>query len=170
MKKNKLRFWSYLVVIILLYGGFLTYFCMAKPCEPNNIAIEQEKTTGQNTSTAKTVGPEFYLYEITNFYERIITILSIIIGLILGLNFLYIHRTSKKQAEDMAREALKEQSFGIILDKKIGDLFIESKNTGDISELFEALEEIQERTKYLEDQINIQGYGERSDENPREVS
>ncbi len=156
-------------MIILLYGSFLTYFCMAKPREPNNIAIAQEKTTGQNTSTAKTVGPEVYLCEITAFYQQIITILFGVIGILLVLSFAYVYFTSKRQTEEMAREALKEQSFGIILDKKISDMFIESKNTGDISELFEELEEIQERIKYLEEQINIKSYGERGDENQSEA-
>jgi tRNA nucleotidyltransferase (CCA-adding enzyme) len=142
---------------------------MAKPCEPNNVVIEQEKTTEKNTTTTKTVGPEVYLCEITAFYQQIITILFGVIGILLVLSFAYVYFTSKRQTEEMAREALKEQSFGIILNKKISDMFIESKNTGDISELFDELEEIQERIKYLEEQINIQSYGERGDENQSEA-
>lgn len=167
MKNNRLRLG--LALIIFLYGGFLTYFCLAKPSEPNNIAIEQEKTTGQNTSTAKTVGPEFYLSEITTFYERVITILFGIIGVLLVFSFVYVHLTSKKQAEDMAREALDYESFRIVLAQKIDDRFTESKNTGDIGDIFEKQEELDKRIEFLEEQANIQGY-ELSDEGSGEVN
>lgn len=167
MKNNKLRFWSYLVVIILLYGGFLTYFCMAKPSEPNNIVIEQEKTTGQDTSTVKTVGPEFYLSEITTFYERVITILSIIIFLILGLNFLYIHRSSRSQSEEMAVEALESKSFQI----RLKNMLAKEANVfaNEFIDMYDKIPELEERIEFLEEQANIQGY-ELSDEGSDEVS
>ena len=158
MINNRLKFWIYFILIIFLYGAFLTYFCVAKPSEPNNIVIEQQKTAEQDTGTAKTVGPEFYLCEITTFYERVIIILSIIIGLILGLNFLYIHSTSKKQADDMAREALKEESFLIIFDKLIYKQFIKARDEGVISEIFETLDENDERIKFLENAITEKSY------------
>ena len=163
MKNNKLRFWSYLVVGILLYGGFLTYFCMAKPCEPNNMLIEQEKTTGQNTSTAKNFGPEFYLSEITNFYETVIIILSTVIFVILGLTFVYVHRSSKSQAEEMARDALETKSFEIILKNMIAE------GADEFIEMYSGIPELEKRIEFLEEQANIQGY-ELSDEGSGEVS
>lgn len=170
MKKNRLKFWSYLVVGILLYGGFLTYFCMAKPCEPNNIVIEQEKTSGKNTSTAKNVGPEFYLSEITNFYETVIIILSTVIFVILGLIFFYSMRISKNQAEEVVMEAMGKKTFDYRLKEMISERFIESKNKGDIAGILEGLEEIDERIKFLEEQINIQSYDESGDEESAVVS
>jgi len=59
-----------LVLIIFLYGSFMAYFCMANPDEQNNIEIEKEKITEKNASTSKTIGPEVYLCEITDFYEQ----------------------------------------------------------------------------------------------------
>jgi hypothetical protein len=145
----------------------MAYFCIAKPCEPNNVVIEQEKATENNTGTAKTVGPEFYLCEITTFYERVITILSIIIGLILGLNFLYIHHTSRKQAEDMARDALKDESFRISLDDLIKKRFTEARDQGPISEIFEVLDELDGRIRFLEKAITEKSY-DSLDEGPQE--
>lgn len=165
--KNRLRFWLYLVLIILLYGSFLTYFCMAKPFEPNNIVIEQEKTTGQDTSTVKTFGPEFYLSEITSFYERIITILSIIIFLILGLNFLYIHRSSRSQSEEMAVEAIESKSFQIRLKNMMAKEANEFAN--EFIDIYAKIPELEERIEFLEEQANIQGY-ELSDESSDEVN
>ena len=161
--KNRLRFWLYLVLIILLYGSFLTYFCMAKPYEPNNIVIKQEKTTGQDTSTVKTLGPEFYLSEITSFYERVITILSIIIFLILGLNFLYIHHSSRSQSEEMAVEALESKSFQIRLKHTI------AKEANEFIDMYAKIPELEKRIEFLEETLNIQDY-ELSNEDSGEVS
>jgi hypothetical protein len=122
--KSELWFWSCLVLIIVLYGSFMAYICIAKSSEPNNVVIGQQNKAEASTEESKTpkqkegditeyqelgkdkindkktgevesIGPEVFLCEITAFYERVITILSIIIGLILGLNFLYIHHTSR---------------------------------------------------------------------------
>lgn len=145
MKNNKLRFWSYLVVVILLYGGFLTYFCMAKPSEPNNIVIEQEKTTEKTTNTAKIVGPEFYLSEITSFYECVITILFGIIGILLVISFAYVYVVSKREAQEMVIEALSDRPFRRELDDLVKSGFLELKNKGDIPDILNELEKIEER-------------------------
>ena len=160
MKNNRLRLG--LALIIILYGGFLTYFCMAKPCEPNNIVIEQEKTGGQNTSTEKTVGPEFYLSEITDFYEIVIIILSTVIFIILVISFVYVHLTSKIQAEDMARDALETKSFQIILKHLI------ATGADEFINRFSEIPDLEKRIEFLEEQANIQGY-ELSEEDSDEV-
>jgi len=197
MNNNRLKFWLYLAVVILLYSGFLTYFCMARPSEPNNIIIEQEKISQpvdtietseeesstqiedvnktiddlpwydkkvnkQNINQSKSVGP-VYLSEITAFYERIITILSIIIGLILGLNFLYLHHTSRNQAEDMARDSLKTESFQIILKNRI------ATGADEFINRYSKIPDLEKRIEFLEEQLNIQGY-ELSDEVEDEVN
>ena len=163
MKKNRQRLWLGMVLIILLYGTFLTYFCIAKPAEPNNIVIEQDKTTGENTSTAKIVGPEFYLSEITAFYERIITILFGVLGFLLVFSFLYVHLTSRRQAEEMARDALETKSFQIILKNMI------VTRAEEFIEMYSGIPELQKRIEFLGEQVNVEGY-ELSDEGSGEVN
>ena len=174
MKNNRLRFG--LALIIILYGGFLAYFCMAKPCEPNDTVIEQkedtiventpvsgeENPTGPKAGTAKTVGP-VYLSEITAFYERVITILFGTIGILLVLSFGYVHLTSKKQAEDMAGEALETKSFQIILKHLI------ATGADEFINRYSEIPNLEQRIEFLEEQANIQGY-ELSDEGSDEVS
>ncbi len=185
MKNNRLRVG--LALIIVLYGGFMAYFCMAKPGEPNDVVIEQGKTTdsntvsanttdkvetkvqeekttvdnptssqdktiGQNVIAIKTVSPEFYLCKITDFYETIIMILSTVIFIILVISFVYVHLTSKRQAEDMAREALEEASFRIILQNMI------AKSANEFVEGYSGIPELEERVEFLEEQINNEGY------------
>ena len=174
MKNNRLRIW--IALIIILYGGFLTYFCMANPGEPNDTVIEQkedaiventpvsgeENPTGPKAGTAKTVGP-VYLSEITAFYERIITLLFGAIGFLLVFSFLYVHLTSKTQAEDMASDALKTESFGITLKNRI------ATGADEFIDRYSGIPELEERIEFLEEQVNIQGY-ELSDEGSDEVS
>jgi len=181
MKNNRLRI--VITLIIISYGGFLAYFCMAKPGESNDTVIEQkedaiventpvsgeENPTGPKAGTVKTVGP-VYLSEITAFYERVITILSIIIGIILVLSFAYVHLTSKIQAQDIACEALESESFKISLKERTREHFAENLKQSDIASIGEGFEDIGERVAFLEEQINIQGYDEINDEESGEVS
>lgn len=174
MKNNRLRFG--LALIIISYGGFLTYFCMAKPGEPNNIEIEQEsdtnienapvsseeKPTGPKADRAKTVGP-VYLSEITAFYERIITILFGVIGILLVLSFAYVHLTSKIQAEDMASDALKTESFGITLKNRI------ATGADEFINRYSKIPDLEKSIEFLEEQANIRGY-ELSDDVSDEVN
>lgn len=136
---------------------------MARPSEPNNIVVEQDKTTEKNTSTGKTVGPEVYLCEITNFYERIITILFGTIGILLVLSFGYVHLTSKKQAEDMAGEALETKSFQITLKHLI------ATGADEFINRYSEIPDLEKRIEFLEEQVNIKGY-ELSDEGSDEVN
>jgi len=150
-----------LVLIIFLYGSFMAYFCMANPDEQNNIEIEKEKITEKNASTSKTIGPEVYLCEITDFYEHIITILFGVIGILLALSFAYVYFTSKKQAEEMARDALEEKSFKIILQSMI------AKGADEFIDRYSGIPELEQRIAFLEEQANIKGY-ELSDEDSSE--
>ena len=174
MKNNRLRFG--LALIIISYGGFLKCFCMAKPGVPNNTVIEQkedanventlvsgeENPTGPKAGIAKTVGP-VYLSEITAFYERVITILFGTIGILLVLSFGYVHLTSKKQAEDMAGEALETKSFQITLKHLI------ATGADEFINRYSEIPNLEKRIEFLEEQANIQGY-ELSDEASYEVN
>jgi len=168
MKNNRLRLG--IALIIILYGGFLTYFCMAKPCEPNNIVIEQEKTIGQNTGKARIVGSEFYLYEITNFYKLIITLLFGVIAFLLVFSFIYVHLTSKIQAEDMASEALNTKSFQTNLENTINQKFAGLKNEDEFAEMYSAVPDLQNRLSFLEQQASLRSYEELGDEESGKVN
>lgn len=159
----------------------MAYFCKTKPCEPNNVVIAQEKKTEtveagietktqngekavdcqalgkekteeQKTGVVKTVGPEFYLCEITAFYQQIITILFGVIAILLALSFAYVYFTSKKQAEEMARDALEEKSFNIILQNMI------AKGADEFIDRYSGIPDLEARIEFLEEQINKQGY------------
>ncbi len=160
MKNNRAKFG--LALIIMLYVGFMAYFCMGKP-EPNNIVIEQEKTSGQNTNTVKTIGAEFYLSEITDFYEIVIIILFSMIFVILGLGFLYSMHISKSGARDMVDMALKDPSFDEKLNRIISDRFTASKNEGDIADICTELENIGERIDFIEHVITKRSYSPDTD-------
>ncbi len=197
MKSNRIRFFlGGVCVIIVLYGVFFTYFCMGKPCVPNNLEIEQKEKTEdgnaakkkgsengtrikgskvdavhnpaldkdeelkQKTSTIKTISPEVYLCEITDFYEMVIIILFSAIFVILTVSFVYLQLTSKIQAQDMACAALESESFKITLKERIREKFAENLKESDIASIFEEFQGIGERVDFLEHQINIQDYGE----------
>lgn len=161
MKSNELKFWVYFALIIVVYGSVYAYLCVGMPSEPNNIKLEQEGGKGnpvelekQNTDAAKSASGKVYLSEITNFYQFVITILFAVIGVILVVNFLYLHHISKTQAEEMAREALKGKSFEITLGSTIAKV-VETTIEGTEIPNVEGLED---RVKWLEEQMNIQSY------------
>lgn len=164
MEKYSKRLWLSMAVIIFLGISFLTYFCVAKSNEPNSVVIEQK------TNTTKTIGPEVYLCEITDFYETLIIILSTMIFVILGLVFFYSMRISRSQAEEIVMETIEKKSFDGRLKIMIDERFIESKNKGDIAGILEGLEEMDERINLLEEWINIQSYGKLSDKEKDEAA
>jgi len=153
MKDNRQRLWLGMALIIFLYGSFLTYFCVAKPNEPNNVIIEQ----------GKTVGPEFYLSEISDFYEIVIIILSTAIFVILGLVFFYSMRISEDQAKEIVIEAIEKKSFDNRLKKMIDERFIDLKNKGDIADICTELENIGERIDFIENVITKRSYKSETD-------
>ena len=91
----------------------------------------------------------------------VITLLFGIIGIIMVLSFVYVHLTSKRQAEEMATDALKTKSFIIVLKNMIAT---------EVREFFDeySIPELQKRIEFLEEQINIQSY-ELFDEESGEV-
>jgi hypothetical protein len=185
-KKISLKsFWLVASLIAFAYIVFFTYFCVAKPNKPNNIVLEKkitieesnaktindqttkshqssEEITNKGVDTKTSIGPETYLCQITEFYQQIITILFGVIGILLVVGFIYVHTISKGQADELVREALKyelkDESFNIKLEKMIEGIFIKSKNEGDIADLCEEQETINERVKFLENAITKQNY------------
>jgi hypothetical protein len=178
-KSSSKSFWLVASLIAFAYIGFFTYFCVAKPNKPNNVVLEKmitieesnaktindqttksnqssEEITNKGVDTKTSIGPETYLCQITEFYQQIITILFGVIGVLLVVSFIYVHSISRSKADELAREALKEESFKIKLEKMVEDLFIKSKNEGDIAELCQEQELINERVTFLENALNKQ--------------
>ncbi len=180
--RSKMRLSLGIGVIIFLFGVFFTYFCMAKPCKPNNLEIEKKRIAKsidctdwrkprcnageKGESEEGSVRPEFYLSEITDFYEIVIIILSTSIFIILGLVFFYSMRISKSQADEMVMEAIRKKTFDDRLSNMIDERFIESKNKGDIADILEDLVGFGERLEFLEEQSTIKSYEDPSDEGP----
>jgi len=79
----------------------------------------------------------------------------------LALSFAYVYFTSKKQAEEMARDALEEKSFKIILQSMI------AKGADEFIDRYSGIPELEQRIAFLEEQANIKGY-ELSDEDSSE--
>lgn len=184
MERNLRRFFFGLVLIVLIYSGFFTYFCMAKPVESNNSIEQVETKTVKGNSTfgndkqnerkataQNTVKPEVYLSKMIEFYQQIISILFFVIGVLLATSFSYVYFASKRQTEEMVREALKEEDFARKLDDIVTDRFIKSKNEGDVGDIFELLEgveeklsDVDERLGFLEEEITAQSYDDSSSE------
>lgn len=110
----------------------------------------------------RNISPAFYLCEISDFYENLIFILCSTIIILLGISFAYVYTTSHGKAEDLARQALKEESFKIILTNQI------AKGANEFVERYSRIPELEQRIEFLEEQINKEGY-ELNDEGSDEV-
>ncbi len=130
-----------------------------------------EKNFDDGVGQKSKIGVDFYLCEITDFYESLVTILFSTIGIILFFGFLYVYNASRKRADDMARNALKEDSFKIKLNKQIDEavasIFAANNTSEKIEEYEYKLEEtnskIIPRIKFLEKEITKLSYPAVSD-------
>ena len=77
------------------------------------------KYAKQSRSDEALLSLDFYLNNIVGYYNNLITMLFSIIAIILAVSFLYVYSSSRRRTEVEAREALKEESFRIILKDKI---------------------------------------------------
>ena len=158
-------------LIVLIYGGFIAYASQTVPQLQAVPQVQVQKNSVVDASPSQknvikaffnNTDPsfeEFYLSQITSFYQQIITLLSVIIGIILIISFLYLHFTSRMKAEEMAHNALEAKSFQIILGTSIDKKFVELKNEGgDISDLYEKVRDLEERAAFLEKQLNEKSY------------
>lgn len=104
------------------------------------------------------VSPEFYLGEITNFYGNVIVILFSTIGILLAVSFIYVYTVSRGKAEDLARQALNEESFQITLNDRVEKSLAKLKNEGEIGELIDKMADFEERIDFLEKAITNESY------------
>ena len=104
------------------------------------------------------VSPEYYLGEITNFYGNVIVILFSTIGLLLAISFIYVYTVSRGKAEELARQALTEESFQITLKDKIGKSLAELINEGEVADWLGKMAEFEERIDFLEKVITKENY------------
>lgn len=170
-KKSDFFFRAMFCLIVLIYGGFIAYASQTVPQLQAVPQVQVQKNSVVDASPSQknvikaffnNTDPsfeEFYLSQITSFYQQIITLLSVIIGIILIISFLYLHFTSRMKAEEMAHNALEAKSFQIILGTSIDKKFVELKNEGgDISDLYEKVRDLEERAAFLEKQLNEKSY------------
>jgi len=156
MKGDFEKFWLSLaggllgVLLGLVFGWMSMYFYVARHTvhaqKPNVENVDTTLLNSQNPVQTKDgvivisdlengiekkakVGVDFYLCEITDFYESMITTLFSTIGIILIIGFVYVYNASKKQADDMARSALSEESFKIKLKDQINKIVDEKTKT-----------------------------------------
>jgi len=131
---------------------------------PNPVDTKLAKIPDANSATntsekQTTIGFDYYLGRVTSYYEHMISLLVSVIGIVLGIGFLYVNQISKNRAEEMARSALDEESFSITWDKKIGAMIATEFSDRSIPELVAQMEEIREmeiidRIGFLENEIN----------------
>jgi len=176
------------VFLGFVFGCMLMYFYMdrhsvyaQRPDIGNvNAALLDTQNSAQTKDGIK-VGVDFYLCEITDFYESLITVLFSAIGIILFVGFLYVYNASRKRADDMARNVLDEESFVIKLEKKIDKAVAKISTQSGIPEMIEEIEYmnqmgkegIMDRIEILEKEITKLSYQASHDvisEEPREGS
>lgn len=169
--KLKLTSLSCFGFILLVFGCFMMYSCDHKPIIPpnnnfveNNHAQIHESKEPANNSRIDNF-PEFYLNQITSFYQQLITILLSVIGILLVVSFLYFNFTSRIQAADMAHEALQAEPFKIALKDAVNKRFTKFKNTDpDFGTILDKQSEFEERIIVLEKALYVKSY-----ENAEEV-
>lgn len=162
-RKLNIAVWfrSCLFVIVLSYSCFMGYACKSQPQIPTSPAAVTElspKSSEQISDPSGVSTLEIYINQITSFYQQLITFLLGIIGVLLGVNFIYLHTTSKIKAEEMAHEAMETKSFGyrlkVVVDEKLNEL----KSSGDFADIFDKVDDFQERIEYLEGELTRKSY------------
>ena len=153
-----------LALICCLYGGLIAYCCVAAPVDTNNI-VPVTHQTGQETNMTDpmgrvdNLGSEFYLSQITSFYQNLIAWLFAIIGVILVVNFVYIVFSSRRQAEDMAEQALERPGFLAYLDQRIQKEVGEKWTNESTANIEADIEDIKARVEFLEESGTDKSYG-----------
>lgn len=121
-------------------------------------SVNPSSTVVINANEKKNLSSEFYLCEISDFYESLITVLYSTIGILLVVSFIYVYTRSKSHAEEIAREALQEEAFQITLKDKIQKSFNELKNEGEIADLIESMSGLSDRIDFLEKAVTEKSY------------
>jgi hypothetical protein len=130
--------------------------------------VKLEKDSGGKVEEEAKIGVDFYLCEITDFYDGLISTLFSAIGIILGIGFIFLVRTSRTHAEEMARSSLGGKAFKIEL-KKLVDDEIASNSIPDMIEYVEEtkknidLYQINDRINFLEQNITTSSYSTKTD-------
>lgn len=159
------------VFLGFVFGYMSMYFYVAR----RSVYAQKPDVGNVDTTlldTQNKVGVDFYLCEITDFYESLITILFSTIGITLVIGFLYVYNASKRRADDMAINALDEDSFKIKLEKQIDDAVAKISADNNLPEMIEELdyllnqigeEKIIKRVKFLEKEITKLSYPDDDD-------
>jgi hypothetical protein len=158
--------------VILKYSPFLTLSApdgyivaipnIATPQDPNDVMNAPSSDANvkgfekvSNPPTEAKVSPEYFLGEITNFYGNVIVILFSTIGILLAISFIYVYTVSRGKAEDLARQALTEESFQITVNDRIEKALAQLKNEGDIADWLDKTAELEDKMLEFEKRIDF---------------
>jgi len=96
----------------------------------------------------------FYISETIGFYKWMISLLLSVIAAVLAVGYYF----STKKAEEMAHKALREESFQLILEKRIQERLTELFNNSNLANLETSVSELNNKIVGLEKQISEKSY------------
>jgi len=96
----------------------------------------------------------FYLSETIGFYKWMLTLLLSVIAAVLAIGYYF----STKKAEEMAHKALKEESFQLLLEKRIQERLTKLFNESNLAAMETSVSELSNRIVGLEKQITEKSY------------
>ena len=151
---------SYLDLISALYKLFNDYsdrlLDLNEAVNPTSGGTNVKRAEESPRPPAKEeVSPEFYLGEITNFYGNVIVILFSTIGILLAVSFIYVYTVSRGKAEDLARQALNEESFQITLNDRVEKSLAKLKSEGDVGALLGQMDDVVDKMSDFEERIDF---------------
>lgn len=161
--------WSFgiLAVFFLLIGCFV----YAQPSldsvvksptgdSPKVTATKAQIPPAEITDTTKQAADSsekrlmFYLSETIGFYKWMLTLLLSVIAAVLAIGYYF----STKKAEEMAHKALKEESFQLLLEKRIQERITKLFNDSNFADMETSVSELNNRIVGLEKQISEKSY------------
>lgn len=96
----------------------------------------------------------FYVSETIGFYKWMISLLLSVIAAVLAVGYYF----STKKAEEMAHKALKEESFQLVLEKRIQERLTKLVNDSNLATLEASVSELNNKIVGLEKQISEKSY------------
>ncbi|MDR2251448.1 MAG: hypothetical protein LBD98_01225 [Endomicrobium sp.] len=148
---------SLLTVIAVAYVGHKSF--------NNALMMVVSKTASislpQNSSnTIKITDKNSFVEHITGFYETVITIFSIMIGLVLVVGFIYLRNVSKSEVRKAVSEEIDTDFFKSYLKEQLENVFKSDTKDGILSdfinEQYQIRDDMQNEHKKMTTQINEQ--------------
>ena len=161
--------WSFgiLAVFFLLIGCFVyaqpSLDSVVKSPAGDSLKVATTKAhipAAEITDTAKQAADNsekrlmFYLSETIGFYKWMLTLLLSVIAAVLAIGYYF----STKKAEEMAHKALKEESFQLLLEKRIQERLTKLFNDSNLATVETSISELNNKIVGLEKQISEKSY------------